>query len=568
MKKIFRIALLAVAAGSLFVACKDKDEPTEAISLSLVSIDADAYFTDGSADITATLSQALDKQVTVTLGPGYTTTASKYTIIDAEDVSYPTIVIPAGATEATASVTVDTKEYTTGRYQAQVCIASVEGANVYESKSAVNISLINGQPLASIEFDKNSFDDEGNGKIVLSLQNALDEESTVTIEYLDLSSMGVDVIPEDAIDFESEITIPADKDEVSIPVEVDLNKLTVSGDLAAGFVISKVSGNLDFDDEDFTYGFLTFTLPVAQDAWTAEYCDVWTSTRSGDTFDKVSVAGMDADQYYICARFPKGTYDNDAYISPVLAGVKLPGLNYTAAVYVYNGYTMAKLAYYGLVNQGPGSWDFDHGSAGEYDVYIIGLDAETGEFTGDYSVSTVEFADVSSFMQWSGDWKIGDDVTVSMIPYSLDYERVLISGIEGADYYVVADFDPETGNISITGQQVGSNQYIFPNIVYGGSLDFVISFDNITTISMTGEGEASASAESVDDGSGTLFMGAGMSVYDISTWEALSYIELPATLVKVEDDTTGKAVAVKDGDKLTPRERKPVIKKEITPITR
>ena len=567
MKTIFKIAFITLAAGSLFVSCKDKDEPTEAINLSLVSIDADAYFTDGSADVTATLSHALDKQVTVTLGPGYTTTAAKYAIIDAEDVSYPTIVIPAGATEAVAAVTVDTEGYSVGRYQAQVCIASVDGANVYESKSAVNISLINGQPLASIELENNSFGDYGSGTIIVSLQNALDEESTVTIEMFAMGHPSFTDMPEEAVEFEATVTIPADKDEVSVPVTVDMSKLTATGTYLAAFAISEVSGNLDFDDEDFTYGFLDFILPVPQEAWVADYEDIWTSTSSGDTFDEVYIDGIDAGKYYICARFPKGTYDNVAYISPVLSDVNLPGQNYTAAFFVSRvGYTVAELASYGLVNQGPGYWEFDHDDAGEYDVYVIALDAETGEFTGEYSVSTVEFADASLLLQWSGDWKLGEDTEISFIPYSLAYEEVLISGIEGASY-VVADFDPETGDIAVAGQKVAKNVYLLPNIVSGGALDLAFVINNtISKISMTGKGEASASAEPVDDGTGTLFMGAGMSVYDLAAGETVSYIELPATLVKVVV-TEPTAVAGKDGGKLTPRERKPVILKDTTPLT-
>ncbi len=566
MKRIFGFAFAFVAAAALAVSCKDKDEPTEAINLSLVSIAADAYFTDGSADVTATLSKALDKQVTVTLGPGYTTTASKYAIIDAEDVSYPTIVIPAGATEAVATVTVDTEGYTVGRYQAQVCVSSVDGANVNESKSAVNISLINGQPLASIELKNNSFGDDGSGTIIVSLQNALDEESTVTIEMFAMGHPSFTDMPEEAVEFEATVTIPADKDEVPVPVTVDMSKLTATGTYLAAFAISEVSGNLDFDDEDFTYGFLDFILPVPQEAWVADYEDIWTSTSSGDTFDEVYIDGIDATKYYICARFPKGTYENDAYISPVLSDVNLPGQIYTAAFFVSRGYTVAELASYGLVNQGPGYWEFDHDDAGEYDVYVIALDAETGEFTGEYSVSTVEFADASLLLQWSGDWKIGEDTKISFIPLSLAYEEVLISGIEGASY-VVADFDPETGDIAVAGQQVAKNVYLLPNIISGGALDLAFVINNtISKISMTGKGEASASAEPVDDGTGTLFMGAGMSVYDLAASETISYIELPATLVKVEE-TEPTAVAGKDGGKLTPRERKPAIVKDTTPLT-
>ena len=567
MKKIFTLAFISLAAACLAVSCNEKDEPTESLAVAIVSLTGDSYFADNQATVTAKISQPLDKDVTVTLGPGYVTTATKYAIIDDEDLSYSSLVIPAGQTEVSGTVTVDPTEYTDGRYQAQICIAAVDGAMVAESASTVNISLLNGSPVAFINFTNNYFADDGTGSIVVSLSMPSDYESTVTLEYEDLSSdFGLPAIPEDAVIFEKEVVIAADKDEAKINVTVDLDKLTASGTFVAGFKIVSVSDNISFDEDKCeTFAGLDFILPVANEAWTAEYSDIWTSPSSGDTYDEVYVDGVDADQYYICERFPKGTYDNDAYISSVLANVNLPGMPYPAYAYVGAGYTVAQLTSWGYINQGPDAWEFDHDDAGEYDVYVIALDAETGEFTGEYSVSTVEFADASLLLQWSGDWKLGEDTEISFIPYSLAYEEVLITGIEGASY-VVADFDPETGDIAVSGQQVAKNVYLLPNIVYGGALDLAFVIDTISKISMTGEGEASASAEPVDDGTGTLFMGAGMSVYDLAASETISYIELPATLVKVVD-TEPTAVAGKDGGKLTPRERKPAIVKDTTPLT-
>lgn len=576
MKKIFTLAFISLAAACLAVSCNEKDEPTESLAMAIVSLTGDSYFADNQATVTANISQSLDKDVTVTLGPGYVTTATKYTIIDDEDLSYSSLVIPAGQTEVSGTVTVDPTEYPIGRYQAQICIAAVDGAMVAESESTVNISLINGQPIATIEFTDNYFEDDGTGEIVLTLQSALDEESTVTIAYtpIDLSSYGIDVLPEDALSFESTVTIPADKDVVSVPVEVDLNKLTASGSFAAGFVISEVSDNLDFDEDGLTFGIVDFILPVVKEGWTATYSDVWTSTRSGKTFDEVITTGMDADQYYICARFPKGTYENDAYISSVLAGVNLPGYNYPASAFV-GAYTMAQLASYGLVNQGPAYWDFDHDTPGEYDVYIIGLDAETGEFTGDYSVSTVDFVDASSFLQWSGNWKLSDGTVVSLLPYSLDMAVVLVS-TEDAPGYIWADFDEETGGISIESQYIDDDDdyvyYLFPNFMYGGSLDFMAGTGAIITeVTMTGTGEAALSAEPVDDGTGTLYQGQGMQVYALSlsdnSWTALGdeQIALPNTMTIVPDEDESSVKSSASALTIKARERKEVFTKKVAP---
>ena len=78
-KNIFKFAFVAITAGVLAVSCaKEKDNDSAIQKPVMVSISADPYFTDASAEVKATLSQAVDVPVTVTLAPG-TTLSQSYT---------------------------------------------------------------------------------------------------------------------------------------------------------------------------------------------------------------------------------------------------------------------------------------------------------------------------------------------------------------------------------------------------------------------------------------------------------------------------------------------------------
>ena len=139
---IFKFALVAITAGVLAVSCaKEKDNDSAIQKPVMVSIEADPYFVGNTAEVTATLTEAIDVPVTVSLAPGTTLSKDYTTLIDPELLFLGDIVIPAGQTEAKATVTVNNTRLEKGKYEAEIVVAGAKGANMSSGNSA-NIVLL------------------------------------------------------------------------------------------------------------------------------------------------------------------------------------------------------------------------------------------------------------------------------------------------------------------------------------------------------------------------------------------------------------------------------------------
>lgn len=531
-----------MAACVLFAACAKED--ANILRKTSVTLSGDSYFSGNSATVTATLANPIDKDVTINLAAGTQVSDSKYALVDGADLSFSNITIPAGQTSATGTVTVNPSNYTKGRYQAQVCIGTVNGAAVSASADKVNITLLNGIPVATLTVSDFSY--EGEGTVTVNLDSPSEAGGTITLKVASDSD-----VPESAMTYEKVITIDADGTTGSTDVQIDLNELTVGGDLNVAFDIAEVSG--EFESAGEASGVLEFVLPVKNEAWSVEYYGPYETTTG--TYQAYIVSGSEG--YFDLYRVPKGSVAEDNTLSAFFLEDRDDLARYLGR------YTIDDLLYLG-----DGGYLMRDQDPDDYDIWMIGFDEDL-EPTGEYTVATytVEYVEPDeNYTRWLGDWTVGDDedaVTITISQNSLN-KSYYIDGLEGVDtegYEIsaVAYYDGETGGFNISAQEIGTwehdsygtatdvlyGQIMMNDKVYRVSGDYVM-----TDVLMNADGSASMTAGSVelgDDESGyTLYTLVGMKYYWVVSAGAGSYSNgntaLPNTLYKVEAEEEEESV--------------------------
>ena len=123
MKKLlnFFFAIPLIAMGAF--ACSPKEEvPVEPVKYTL---SADEAFVNGSATITVTGDKAVNENVTISIG------VSEASVVKPEFVHYePTLVIPAGKTSATMTITIPEKNLMPGVTSTVTVVASYNNFQV------------------------------------------------------------------------------------------------------------------------------------------------------------------------------------------------------------------------------------------------------------------------------------------------------------------------------------------------------------------------------------------------------------------------------------------------------
>ena len=532
---IFRIALMSMAACVLFAACSKED--ANILRKTSVTLSGDSYFSGNTATVTATLANPIDKDVTINLVPGTQVSDSKkYTIVDGSDLSFSTITIPAGQTSATGTVTVNTSNYEKGRYQAQVCVGTVNGSAISASADKVNITLLNGVPLATLTVSDFSY--EGEGTVTVNLDTPTEAGGTITLKVASDSD-----VPESAMTFEKVITIEADKTSGSTDVVIDLNKLTASGPLNVAFDIDEING--EFESAGEASGEMEFVLPVKNADWSVEYYGPYETATA--TYQAYIISGSEG--YFDLYRKPKGSVEEDNTLSAFFLDDRDDLARYLGR------YTIDDLLYLG-----DGDYLMRDQDPGDYDIWMIGFD-ENLEPTGEYTVTTYTVEKIEAdenYTRWLGDWTIGNDedaVTITISQNTLN-KSYYIDGLEGVDteeYEIsaVAYYDETTGGFNISAQEFGqwehSSYGTATDVLYGQIMMndklYLVSGDYvITDVIMNADGSASMTAGSVelgDDENGyTLYTLVGMKYYWLVSVGAGGYSNgntaLPNTLYKVE----------------------------------
>ena len=533
-----------MAACVMFAACSKED--ANILRKSSVSLSGDKYFNGNTATVTATLANPIDKDVNIILGSGtQVLDNTKYGLIDGSDLAFTPITIPAGQTSATSTVTVNPADYTKGRYQAQVCIGSINGAASSANADNVTITLVNGLPLASVEVSDISYD--GEGTVSVKLDVPAEYEGTATLKVSADSE-----IPADAITFEKTLKIEKDKDSASTDFQIDIESLTESGPFDVVFEIESISDQ--FEASEPGSGEFEFVLPTAVPDWKIEYMGTF-ATDDGEVqaFNITGTEGV----YYDLYRTPKDAHAEDNYLSPWFLEDRddLDLMKYIPR------YTMEFLAKYGLIYANEGVQAMKAKDPGEYDIWLIELD-ETANVTGRYAKLTYEVVEETvdeNYERWLGQWTIGsdDDAVTITISQKVGNESFFIDGLEGVDTQknelsVTAVYDATTGGFYIPAQTFGTwdsdygeaTDCLYGQIMMNDKVYFVDGDYPITNVFMNPDGTATMTAGSVEiedeEAGSTLYSLVGMKYYWVVSAGAGAYsagnTALPNTLVKVEAD--------------------------------
>jgi len=568
-KNIFQTALAALFIGVLAVSCaKEKDNDSAIQKPVMVTISADPYFTGAQAEIKATLSQAIETPVTVAFAAD-DKIAQDYTLpIDPDLVSVETITIPAGQTEATATVTVNNASLPKGKYETQIVAVSTQGANM-SSKNAATIILLQGVSTVSLSFDT-SFDEYGEADFTVSLDMYSEEDCVVNIEQCELSIPGYTNVPSMAYKFDKQLVIKAGETEATGTVKIDQDGLYESGRYVGGLMIKSLTveteDKFEVSPTDFySAGAYTFVAPKKNHNWSLNY--LGHASISGDTYELFLVDGVGGYfDYFITSAeqeevnsfiYPDLIYEENAYIRSLIAsGETLDDICYNDAE--GGAYVAAR----------------KRSVPGEYKLWILAV-SDQGVCTGEYA--TLNFTvepepePTEAYTAWLGHWVLGssadDDkpivVTISAKDVNSSY---YIDGLEGIDtasqsMSATAYFE-EDGTISIYPQTVGTwthpdygpaTDVLAGLIVEGGATYFVSSGTNPVAYGVLGaNGVASLTPGSYYDSEGTLFGIVGLKYYWVVSAGAGRYSNgntpLPNTLIPVKPQFTS---TVNDSKKVT-----------------
>ena len=535
-KNIFQIALIALTAGALALSCAQKEQPQDSKIQTpvLASISADEYFTNGSANVKATLSAETDHTVTVNLTVGSALSKDYTTAIDSDFITLGTITIPAGSKEGTATVTVDDSSFEKGKYETEVLIAGITGANTSSTKSSANILLLTGVSSVSVAYD-DDFDEYGTTTFTVSMD--MYSEKDCVVEIAQYAFNGYTNIPASAFTIESPITIKAGETEATGSVSIDLDKLSASASYAAGIQVASVSeGSFEIAAKASSGVLFSYTQPESKsDEWSLVYYGHIQNAK-GETMEAFIVSGVNGYfDYFITAPDQEET---NSFIFPEIFVDEEDYLAY----YMSGGYTLDDLCYTDDNENGYAVVGAKKRAPGDYKLWIVAID-EDGNCTGEYAtkVFTVEEEPepTEAYAAWLGDWIVGssaeDDkpivITISQKDVNKSY---FIDGLEGVDTVlyeisVSADFE-EDGSISIASQQTGSwthntygpaEDWLLGRIVIGSKVYRVGGEYPLTNITLNADGTATMSAESYwdEEEDGTL---TAYAIYDIKYYWVVS----------------------------------------------
>lgn len=561
---IFKFAFVAITAAVLSISCnKEKDNDGAIQKPVMVSLSGDSFFTDAKANVTATLTEALDHDVVVTLTPA-TKIAQKYTEpIDVDLVSAGVITIPAGAKEGSAVVTVDNSELPKGKYETQVVVSSCKGANM-TSGDGVNIILLQGASTVSLAID-GGFSTAGVTTFTVFLDMYSEEDCVVEIEQLEFP--GYDNVPSMAFSFDKSVTIKAGETEASGSVAIDLDGLYDSGRYLGALQIKSVESatedKFEVDPEDYYSGyFFSFTASKKNHSWDMSY--LGRMSVSGETCEVFQVSGVDGYfDYYVT---PADTEEENSFIYPNLIADE----NAYLASKIRSGKTLDELLY-----NGDSYVAANKRAAGSYKLWILAV-SEGGVCTGEYATLTFtapeEPEPTAAYEKWLGQWTLGSSaesekpivVTISAKDVNQSY---YVDGLEGVDTVTneisaTAEFN-EDGTICIYPQVVGTwthpsygpaTDVLAGQIVDSGKTFFVSSGDAPVAYGVIGaDGTAILTPGTwTDDETGSVYGIVGLKYYWVVSAGAGSYSSyntpLPNSLIPVKPEANPAALGSKKID--------------------
>ena len=428
-KNIFQIALVALFAGLSVVSCqKVVDQDNKMETPVLVSISADKVFSSGSATVTAKLSSETDRDVTVGLTTGTKLSQTFTDLIPEENITLGTITIPAGQKEATTTVSVDYADFEKGKYETQILVEGVSGANV-SSSNAANIILLVGSSYVTVEFD-DYLDDYGLGTYTVHMDMFSETDCEVSLAYVPVNAK---FAPEEAITMDETVVVKAGETEATGTISIDLDKLEASNFWYVGVVITGVSEGPFEASSDPTFSGLDFTLPVdMSEEWDIEYVDK--EYYDGDYSEVYFQTGIDSPyfDYFVTPADYVEEFSNSVIFPEFIASE-----NGYLAPYMKQ-YTPAFLASKGFIKSSE-KHKYFYGSdkePGKYTLWIVGL-GEDGYCTGEYAAVDFEVvADTPEYAAWLGKWVIGstedsDEPVIISINSAAQNIAYSIDGLEG-----------------------------------------------------------------------------------------------------------------------------------------
>lgn len=551
-KNIFKFAFVALAAATLSLSCqKEKDNDGAIQQPVMVSISGEEFFTNDAAMVKATLSKAIENPVTVTLAPGTKLTKSYTEPIDASLLTVGTITIPAGATEATATVSVNTAELPKGKYEAQIVATSCQGANM-TSTSATNIVLLHGNSTVSLSYDA-GFEADGTTTFTVSLDMYSEEDCVVTLGQLEFP--GYENVPMSAFSFDKTVTIKAGETEATGKAAINQDAMFDSGFFVGALQITAVSeGKFDVSEKKFyTAAGYSYTAPKKNHSYKAEYLGR-TVNAKGATVELFKVSGVGG--YFDYLVTSAAAEETNSFIYPNIIAEE----NDYLAQYLKD-YTLDQLCY-NDVEEGYAYITPKKREPGEYKLWIVGV-SEDGECTGEYAAFNFtvepEPEPTEAYTAWLGQWTVAstaeDDKPVVITISTQDVnESYYIDGLEGVDtegYSITASaYLNEDGSFSIPAQTFGTWDHpsygeavdvLAGLIMDGGKTYYVMDDVILTTATLNKDGNATLSAGSwYDSESGTLYGLIGMKYYWVVSAGAggysAGYTELPNLLIPVKDE--------------------------------
>lgn len=553
-KNIFKFALVAITAGVLAVSCaKEKDNDSAIQKPVMVSIEADPYFVGNTAEVTATLTEAVDVPVTVSLTPGTTLSKDYTTLIDPELLFLGDIVIPAGQTEAKATVTVNNTRLEKGKYEAEIVVAGAKGANMSSGNSA-NIVLLQGASTVSLSYASN-FDASGEATFTVSLDMYSEEDCTVRIAQCDFDIPGYTNVPAMAFTFDKEIVIKAGETEATGTVSIDLDALYDTGRYVGGLEIKSVSSEtpekFDVSTEYYYSGAAyNFVAPKKNREWSIKYYG--TQIIQDTPREVFVVSGVGGYLDYMIS-----DSDQEEVNSFIYPNIFVEENEYLAS-YIKAGYTIDKLCP-SDVEKGYAVVTAKKRAPGTYKIWIVAV-SDQGICTGEYS--TLEFTveeepePTDAYKAWIGQWTVGSTAedekpVVIEISQNVVNESYYIDYLEGYNTVknamsATANFEAD-GSISIYAQVVGTwthsslgpaTDILAGQIVYQGKEYFVMDDTAPVATGVIGaDGVARLSAGTFTNDDGSIYSIMGLKyyvVFDSATYAYTDYnTPLPNTLLPV-----------------------------------
>lgn len=551
---IFKFALVAITAGVLAVSCaKEKDNDSAIQKPVMVSIEADPYFVGNTAEVTATLTEAVDVPVTVSLAPGTTLSKDYTTLIDPELLFLGDIVIPAGQTEAKATVTVNNTRLEKGKYEAEIVVAGAKGANMSSGNSA-NIVLLQGASTVSLSYASN-FDASGEATFTVSLDMYSEEDCTVRIAQCDFDIPGYTNVPAMAFTFDKEIVIKAGETEATGTVSIDLDALYDTGRYVGGLEIKSVSSEtpekFDVSTEYYYSGAAyNFVAPKKNREWSIKYYG--TQIIQDTPREVFVVSGVGGYLDYMIS-----DSDQEEVNSFIYPNIFVEENGYLAS-YIKAGYTIDKLCA-SDVEKGYAVVTAKKRAPGTYKIWIVAV-SDQGVCTGEYS--TLEFTveeepePTDAYKAWIGQWTVGSTAedekpVVIEISQNVVNESYYIDYLEGYNTVknamsATANFEAD-GSISIYAQVVGTwthsslgpaTDILAGQIVYQGKEYFVMDDTAPVATGVIGaDGVARLSAGTFTNDDGSIYSIMGLKyyvVFDSATYAYTDYnTPLPNTLLPV-----------------------------------